>query len=88
MIYYTVTSEIDLLISLIQISDNSRIDSFISKQLSHDEADVGLPTEMADLGEIRGGDAPPPPSLLVGLGGGEVVAMALFWKALRPLRPL
>ena len=58
-------------------------------KLSHDEADVGLPTEMADLGEIRGGDAPPPPSRLVGLGGGDdEFAMVLFWKALRPRRPL
>ena len=44
---------------------------------------------MADLGEIRGGDAPPFPSRLVGLGGGDdEFAMVLFWKALRPRRPL
>ena len=52
---------------------------------------MGLPTEMADLGLIRGGDAPPlaPPFPPVGgLGGGELDARALFWKALRPLRPL
>ena len=58
--------------------------------LSHDEAEVGLPTEIADRGEIRGGLAPPS----LGLAGGEEddeaawLSAALFWKALRPRRPL
>ena len=54
--------------------------------LSHDEAEVGLPTEMAERGEILGGLAPS-----LGLAGGEdgeAELTALLWKALRPRRPL
>ena len=60
---------------------------------------MGLPMEkLADLGDNRGGEAPPPPLLddnmtsllLFGLDGGDVEdeAARWFWKALRPLSPL
>ena len=45
--------------------------------LSHDEAEVGLPTEIADRGEIRGGLAPPS----LGLAGGEEDNEELVWES-------
>ena len=61
---------------------------------------MGLPTEMAEWGDILGGEAPPLPGLLLltapgfgGLGGGEAAPEAEpllpAWKALlSPRRPL